>query len=150
MSQDLKFFVTLIAGFALLCSGAAGAGACWSTLSKHKLASQGQKASVEGTAYAAGKAAPDCLDEALLRAGRCKSLACRDEGSLFAKACLAVARPTAEDCADAPEANNLAKSAVWAADRCLALGHGNETHCASLIRLLQDHCLSAPSRKASQ
>lgn len=150
MSQDLKFLVTLFAGFALLCSGTAGVGACWSALSKRKLASQNQKASSEGAAFAAGKSAPDCLDEALSRAGRCKSLACRDEGSLFARACLAVARPTAEECAEAPEETNLAKSAVWAADRCLAFGQGRNFHCATLVRVLQAQCLSPAGKGASR
>lgn len=149
MSEDVKFFAALLVGFALLCSGAAGAGACWSGLSKRKLASQHQKATAEGSAFGAGRTAVDCLDEALVRAERCKSLACRDEGGLFARACLAVALPTAEECAGAPQSGNLAQAAVWAADRCLAFGRGNDLRCANLVRLLQDQCLSPGGRRAA-
>jgi hypothetical protein len=99
-----------------------------------------RKANDEGTAFAQGKNANDCIDESLARLRTSKGILGEARIRVFLKGCLEVAAPSPQMCEDVPPRSEIIKSATWALHECSQRGMSGSQPCSRVMQELQERC----------
>jgi hypothetical protein len=114
---------------------------------KDEWVAQGKKAQQEGEAFAAGKEATQCVDEAVRQIAGCNGLPCEIRVRLFLGGCLGKATPSAQLCANVPHRSEVIRSAKWSLDECAQRGLPNNPPCTRLMQEVQRYCVEPAQTK---
>jgi hypothetical protein len=104
------------------------------------LRAQGVVVEHEADEFAKGRAAPECVDEALARQAREATFMGGVKAKAFLHGCLSKARPVAGFCDGVPRYGEILASAQWAVGTCAQHGMpGNET-CGRTVQSIIEFC----------
>lgn len=143
----LKVVLGLFAALLLLCLAGAGGAWWWLDANQGRLKEVGDRAVLEGQAFADGRDAEACLDEALTRLRAENGIVEQATHRVFLKECLARASRPPGFCDGVPakgelSAQSLLTYAEWAAGRCAAKRRTQDQDCSRLMQVVQDACQS--------
>jgi hypothetical protein len=136
----LKIVLAVVAVFVLVAIGFAVTGYLYVKQHKEEWLQAGNAAKKEGEAFAAGKDAAQCVDEAVSRVGKCQGLPCEIGVRLFLDSCTAKAAPAPQLCTNIPPRSEIMRSARWALDECRRRGLPNSQPCGRLLQEVQRYC----------
>ena len=127
----------------LLVFAALGYGAyVWVKNNGKQLLESGKRLQDEAREFGTGKPESACVDEAIARLQKNKSLRKQISIQLFMGACLRSADPDPALCEGVPSATNPFKVASWASDECERRGMGGSQACAQILQEIPTHCMS--------
>jgi len=140
MPAWLKIVLAVIGVFVLIVIGFGVTVFIYVNQHKEEWVKAGNVAKQEGEAYAAGKDAGQCVDEALRRLGSCRGLQCEVMSRLFLEQCMKKAAPAPQLCTNVPRRSEILASARWAIEECSRRGMANNQPCSRLLQEVQRHC----------
>jgi hypothetical protein len=94
----------------------------------------------EGKKFGVNTDNEGCLNEALARHKRDKSVMGQISTGGFLGVCLEVSKPSPGFCDGVPPQNEIMKSASWSLKKCSDAGLQNDGGCKQIFGVVQKHC----------
>lgn len=135
-SKLILIIAGLVLAFLLLAGGAVW---LWFSSNREALRQEAEHADAEGRRYAREHAQAECLTRAVERGAHCTGMACRIGNSLFASACLDLAKPSPGLCQGVPAPDEVLALSRWSLERCAAIGRSSDCP-AEIFSQLAKHC----------
>ena len=140
MSKTWAIVLSIIGGLFLLGIIAVGGAVYWVYHNKDRWVQSAKQFAKEAEEFGAKTNNAGCLEEALSRYKRDKSITGRISAQGFLTVCLQASEPSPEFCDGAPPRNEKLKSASWALKKCGDAGLQNDQGCQQIFGLVQVYC----------
>ena len=140
MSKIWVIILSIIGGLFLLAVIVIGGVAYWFSQNKDKLIQSAQRIEKESKEFGVKNNNEGCLNEALARHKRDKSLKGQISTQLFFGFCLHESEPTPGFCEGVPPKAEIMKSVNWTLKKCSDSGLQNDQGCQRLFGAVQEYC----------
>jgi hypothetical protein len=140
MSKTVVIVLSVIGGLFLLGAIVVGGAAYWLYQNKGRLIRAAENIGKEAKEFGAKTNNEGCLQEALSRHKRDKSITGRISTQGFLTVCLQVSEPSPGFCDGVPQQSEIMKSAGWRLKKCSDAGLQNDQGCQQLLGAVQAHC----------
>jgi hypothetical protein len=140
MSKTVAIVLSVIGGLVLLGIIIVGGFAYWVYKNKEKFVQSVEQPMKEGKEFGAKTNNIGCLNEALSRHKRDKSIMGRISTTTFLGVCLDASSPSPGFCDDVPARGEIMKSSSWAMKKCSDAGLPNDQGCLQLLGAAQAYC----------
>jgi hypothetical protein len=143
MSKTLAIILSIIGGLFLLGIIVVGGVVYWVYQNRERLVQSVEQVGEEAKELGAKTNNQGCLDEALSRHKRDKSITGQISTQSFLLVCLQASEPSPEFCDGVPLLNEKVASANWMLKKCSDAGLQNDQGCQRLFGSVQAHCHSS-------
>jgi hypothetical protein len=140
MSKTLTIVLSIIGGLFLLVIIAVGGVVYWVYQNKDEWVRSAEQLMDEGKKFGVNTNNEGCLNEALARHKRDKSLRGNISTPAFLTVCLQVSKPSPGFCDGVPQQNERMKSASWSLKKCSDAGLQSDQGCQAIFGIVQSHC----------
>jgi hypothetical protein len=140
MSKTWAIVLSIIGGLFLLGIIAAAGVVYWVYQNKDRWVQSAEKLVKEAREFGAKTNNGGCLEEALSRHKRDKSITGRISTQGFLTVCLQASEPSPGFCEGVPPQNEILKSANWALKKCADAGLQNDQGCQQIFGAVQSYC----------
>jgi hypothetical protein len=140
MSKTLAIILSVIGGLFLLGIIVVGGFVYWVYQNKDKFVQSAERVLKEGKEFGQKTNNEGCINEALSRHKRDKSLTGRVSTSAFLGVCLPVSEPSPGFCDRVPPEKEMLKSINWRLQKCSDAELQNDQGCQQLFGVVQKYC----------
>jgi hypothetical protein len=140
MSKTWAIVLSVIGGLFLLGIIAVAGVVYWVYQNKDRWVQSAEHLVKEAREFGAKTNNAGCLEEALSRHKRDKSITGRISTQGFLTVCLQASEPSPGFCDGVPPRNEILKSANWALKKCADAGLQNDQGCQQIFGAVQAHC----------
>jgi len=140
MSKTWGIVLSIIGGFILLAIIAVGGIAYWIYQNKDRWIQAAENIGKEAKEFGAKTNNEGCLNEALSRHKRDKSITGQISTGVFLGVCLQESAPSPGFCDGVPARGEIMKSASWSLKKCADAGLQNDQGCQQIFKAVQQYC----------
>jgi hypothetical protein len=140
MSKTVIIVLSIIGGLILLGVIVVGGFSYWVYKNKEKFVHSAEQLMKDGKEFGAKTNNEGCLNEALSRHTRDKSIMGRISTTTFLTVCLEERSPSSGFCDGAPARGEIIKSSSWAMKKCGDVGLQNDQGCQQILGAVQAYC----------
>src|SRR5262249_48855723 len=140
MSKAWVIVLSIIGGLFLLAIIAVGGIVYWVYQNKDSWIRSAEQIGKESKDFGAKTDNEGCLNEALSRHKRDKSITGQISTTIFLGVCLQESRPSPGFCDGVPEKTEFMKSGAWTVKKCSDAGLQNDQGCQQLFKAVQEYC----------
>jgi hypothetical protein len=140
MSKTWAIVLSIIGGLFLLGIIAIAGVVYYVYQNKDRWVQSAERLVREGREFGAKTNNAGCLEEALSRHKRDKSITGRISTQGFLTICLQASEPSPGFCEGVPPQNEIMKSANWALKKCADAGLQNDQGCQQIFGAVQSYC----------
>jgi hypothetical protein len=140
MSKTVVIVLSIIGGLILLGVIVVGGFSYWVYKNKEKFVQSAEQLMKDGKEFGAKTNNEGCLNEALSRHKRDKSIMGRISTTTFLTVCLEESSPSPEFCDGIPARGEIMKSSSWAMKKCSDVGLQNDQGCPQILGAVQAYC----------
>jgi hypothetical protein len=140
MSKTVAIILSIIGGLFLLGIIVVGGVVYWVYQNKGKFVQSAEQLVKDGKEFGEKTNNIGCMNEALSRHKRDKSLMGRISTGGFLSVCLSVSEPSPGFCDGVPPEDEILKSANWRLKKCSDAGLQNDQGCQQIFSVVQKYC----------
>ena len=140
MSKVRVIVLSIIGGLFLLAIVIFGGAAYWFWQNKDRLAQSVEHVEKEAKEFGSRSNNEGCLNEALARHKRDKSIKGQISTQLFFAVCLNQSEPAPGFCDGVPPKGEIMKSINWTLKKCSDSGLQNDQGCQRMFGVVQEYC----------
>lgn len=140
MSKAWIIVLSIIGGLFLLAIIAVGGIVYWFSQNKDRIVHSLEQRGKEAKEFAAKTNNEGCLNEALTRHKRDKSITGQISTTIFLNICLQESQPSPGFCDGVLQNNEVTRSTSWKVKKCSDSGLQNDQGCQQILDVVQEYC----------